>query len=61
MSMLQLTKRLALIAALTSIAMPVSANRVEDVKFSERYMAENAELKFVEIDISFKKQILGLK
>ena len=45
MSILRITRQLALIAALMSITIPASATRVEDVKFPERYMADNAELK----------------
>ena len=45
MSILQTTKRLALIVALITITMPASATRVEDVTFPERYMTDSAELK----------------
>jgi hypothetical protein len=45
MKILRITNRLALIFAILTVAMPVSATLVEGVKFPERYMADGAELK----------------
>ena len=45
MNILQITKQLAIIVVLIGMTMPVSATRVEDVKFPEQYMADGAELK----------------
>jgi hypothetical protein len=45
MSVLQITKRLTVMATLMILAIPVSAAQVEDVIFPERYTADSVNLK----------------